>query len=306
MVLRPRSLLLALCLSLAAAPALVACGAESEEEEADFTEDELATRLTVDSIRSVRTFNGMSIEGGGFGQAGRLMKFLVDARNPNAKKAHFINGNFKVGTETPSYAKYHYDFAKKHLGITERGSEFNDVTYFSDDKRYYAGTIQTYQMNENEPPLFAVQLYPDDVIHEEGIVELVRVLKAQFRIPNARMAFVAGGPQQSFVRVKAQLASMGFEALTIEQVLGDVKYLPLNPGEAFGYLRIFPQDLGNIRPSDIVVFNELPLDLSVVAGTITKVFQDVTSHVNLKSKERGTPNMVFRDAALDNAKLDPF
>jgi hypothetical protein len=303
---RPRSLLLALCLSLAAAPTLIACSPDTEEEEADYSEDELATRLTVDSIRSVRTFNAMSIEGGGFGQAGRLMKFFVDARNPNAKKAWFINGNFKVGSETPSYAKYHYDFAKKHLGITEGGTEFNDVTYFSDDKRYYAGTIQTYQMNENEPPLFAVQLYPDDVIHEEGIVELVRVLKAQLNIPNARMAFVAGGPQQSFARVKGTLQTMGYEALTIEQVLGNVKYLPLNPGEAFGYLRIFPQDLGNVRPSDIVVFDELPLDLSVVAGTITKVFQDVTSHVNLKSKERGTPNMVFRDAALDNQKLAPF
>ena len=43
--------------------------------------------------------------------------------------------------------------------------------------------------------------------------------------------------------------------------------------------------------------DELPLDLSVVAGTITRVFQDVTSHVNLKSKERGTPNMVLRSAS---------
>lgn len=294
---RPPSLFLALSLLFAASPSVVACSAETEAEEADFSEDELATRLSVESIRSARTFNAMSIEGGGFGQAGRLMKFLVDARNPNAKKAHFINGNFKVGSETPSYAKYHYDFAKKHLGITESGSQFNDVTYFSDDKRYYAGTVQTYQMGDNEPPIYAVQLYPDDVIHEEGIVELVRVLKAQLKIPNARMAFVAGGPQQSFARVKAQLATMGFEALTIEQVLGDVKYLPLNPGEAYGYLRLFPTDHGALRPSDIPVFDELPLDLSVVAGTVTKAFQDVTSHVNLKSKERGTPNMVMRDAS---------
>lgn len=151
-----------------------------------------------------------------------------------------------------------------------------------------------------------MQLYPDDVIHEEGIVELIRVLKAQLAIPNARMAFVAGGPQQSFGRVKTQPSSMGYDALTIEQVLGNVKYLPLNPGEAWGYLRIFPQDLGESRPSDIVVFDDLPLDLSVVAGTITKVFQDVTSHVNLKSKERGTPNMVFRDASPTNEKLAPF
>jgi hypothetical protein len=303
---RPRSLLLALSLSLCLPLTLGACSAESEEEEADISEDELATRLSVESIRSTRTFNGMSIEGGGFGQAGRLMKFFVDARDPNAKHAYFINGNYKVGGQTPDEAKYHYNFAKKKLGITEGGGEFNDVTYFTDNKRYYAGTIQTYQLAEGQPPIFAVQLYPDDVIHEEGIVELIKIIKAQFAIPGARMAFVAGGAQQSFARVKAQLASMGYEAMTIEQVLGNVKYMPLNPGEAWGYLRIFPQDQGNVRPTDIVVFDELPLDLSVVAGTITKVFQDVTSHVNLKSKERGTPNMVFRDASPTNEKLAPF
>ncbi len=32
-----------------------------------------------------------------------------------------------------------------------------------------------------------------------------------------------------------------------------------------------------------------------MAATITEVYQDVTSHVNLKSKERGTPNMMCRD-----------
>lgn len=302
----PRSLVFALCLAVSAAPMLAACANETEEEEADWSEDELATRLSVESIRSVRTFNAMSIEGGGFGQAGRLMKFLVDARDPSRKHAYFINGNFRVGGEQPNYAKYHYDFARRQLGITESGGEFNDLTYFTDQKRYYAGTIQTYQLSENEPPIFAVQMYPDDVLHEEGIVELIEVLRAQLKIPNARMAFVAGGPQQSFVRVKDQLRALGYEALTIEQVLGNVKYLPLNPGEAWGYLRIFPQDLGAVRPTDIVVFDELPLDLSVVAGTITRVFQDVTSHVNLKSKERGTPNMVFRDAAPTNAKLAPF
>ena len=300
-----RSILFALCLAFTTAPLAAGCAGETEEEEPELSEDQLAVQLSVQSIRSERTFKSLSIEGGGFGQAGRLMKFLVDARNPNAKKAYFINGNYKVNGQTPDYAKYHFNFAKRQLNIPEQGGAFNDVTYFANDKRYYAGTIQTYQVTENGPPLFAVQLYPDDVINEEGIVELVRVLKAQLNIPGAKMAFVAGGPQQSFVRVKEQLRTMGYDALTIEQVLGNVKYLPLNPGEAWGYLRIFPQDLGEIRPTDIVVFNELPLDLSVVAGTMTKVFQDVTSHVNLKSKERGTPNMVLRDAAPDNAKLAP-
>ena len=66
-------------------------------------------------------------------------------------------------------------------------------------------------------------------------------------------------------------------------------------GEAWGYLRIFPADVNLLRPTDIPVFDDLPLDLSVVAGTITKAYQDINSHVNLKAKERNTPNMVLRE-----------
>ncbi len=292
----------ALLTGLVLAPAC----APLDDDDLGSEEAALTSQLSLTSIQSVTRFESMSIEGGGFGQAGRLMKFFVDARNPQAKRAHFINGNYKANGETPSYAKYHFDFAKRALNIPEDGQEFNDVTYFTDAKRYYAGTIQTFQVGDSAKPLFAVQLYPDDVIHEEGILELARVLKAQFSIPGARMAFVASGPQQTFARVMPQLQAIGFDALTIEQVLGNVKYLPLNPGEAWGYLRIFPADAGELRPTDIPVFDELPLDLTVVAGTITRTFQDVTSHVNLKSKERGTPNMVMRDAAPTNAQLAPF
>lgn len=300
-----RSLLLALSLAVAAAPALVACSAEATDD-ADVSDAELATKISVTSIKSKRAYDALAVDGGGFGQAGRTMKFLIDARDPAAKKAYFINGNYKVNGETPEYVKYHYLFAQKQLQITESNQEFNDATYFTDDKRFYAGTIQTYEIEEGKPPLIAVQLYPDDVAHEEGIVELVRIIKAQFDIPDARMAFVAGGPQQSFGTVVDDLHGLGYEAMTLEQVLGSVKYMPLNPGDAWGYLRIFPQDLGDLRPTDIVVFDELPLDLSVVAGTITRAFQDVTSHVNLKSKERGTPNMVMRDASPTSGQLAPF
>lgn len=299
-----RSLLLTFSLALTASALSVGCASDTEEEDADYTEDELSTQLAVTKIKSAATYKSLSVEGGGFGQAGRLMKFFIDARDPAHKKPYFINGNYKVGGETPEYAKYHYNFAKKQLGITESNGDFNDVTYFQDAKRYYAGTIQTYEINGQLT--YAVQLYPDDVAHEEGILELIKTLKSVIAIPNAKMAWVSGGPQQTFATVKPQLATLGYDALTIDQVLGSVKYLPLNPGEAWGYLRIFPTDLGEIRPTDIVVFDELPLDLSVVAGTITKVYQDVTSHVNLKSKERGTPNMVMRDASPTNAQLAPF
>jgi pyruvate,water dikinase len=302
----PRAILLALCLAASSAALSAGCAADSSEEDPELSADELATKLELPKITSASQYASMGVEGGGFGQAGRSMKFFIDARDPANKKVHFINGNFKVGGVQPDYSKYHYMFAQHQLHIPESNSEFNDLTYFADQKRYYAGTVQTYQLAEGQPPIYAVQLYPDDVAHEDGILELVKTLKDVFKIPGARMAFVAGGPQQTFATVKPQLAALGYEALTIESVLGSVKYLPLNPGEAWGYLRIFPADQGNVRPSDILVFDELPLDLTVCAGTITRVFQDVTSHVNLKSKERGTPNMVMRDASPTNAQLAPF
>lgn len=296
------SLLVILGLSVVTSVASVACA--PAEEDAESSEADVTSGPSAAKISTIAQFNALSTEGGGFGQAGRLMKFFIDSRDRGNKHVYFLNANYQEHGETPDWVKYHYYFAQHALNIPEDTAEFNDVTYFSDDKRYYAGSIQTYQIDDG-PPLFAIQLYPDDVIHEAGIVELVDAIKKQLNIPDARMAFVAGGPQQTFATVKDQLKQRGYEALTVEEILGNVKYLPLNPGEAYGYLRVFPKDSGNLRPTDIVVFDELPLDLTVVAGTVTRVYQDVTSHVNLKSKERGTPNMVLRDAAT-NADLKRF
>src|SRR5205814_575394 len=45
---------------------------------------------------------------------------------------------------------------------------------------------------------------------------------------------------------------------------------------------------------------------TVVAGVVTRAVQDSSSHINLKSKERGTPDMVLRDAGPDSAELRAF
>ena len=106
--------------------------------------------------------------------------------------------------------------------------------------------------------------------------------------------------------VTDDLDALGVEVVPLDRILGSIVYLPLNVGEAWGHLRIFPTDNDELRATDIPIFDELPLDLSVVAGTMTKAVQDTNSHVNLKSKERGTPNAVLRDADLDHPRLAPF
>src|SRR5204863_2060351 len=85
-------------------------------------------------------------------------------------------------------------------------------------------------------------------------------------------------------------------------------YQPLNPGVGYGTLR-FRQtatlDGQPLSPTDLVVLDRVPNDLSMVAGIITAEFQTPLAHVGVLAKTRGTPNMALRDA-WDNDRLRPF
>jgi hypothetical protein len=72
-------------------------------------------------------------------------------------------------------------------------------------------------------------------------------------------------------------------------------------GVAYGYLVYITKDdmlrttdaYSSLNPESIPVFQSLPLDLTVVAGVISEQGQTDLDHINLKSKQRNTPNLVF-------------
>ncbi len=262
--------------------------------------------LALQEISSVDQLEAASVPASDLVRNGRLLKFLVDRRRPEAPVVRFVNGNFTQGGVTPDAARYHYDFAREVFGIPESLAEFNASTYFTRDKRYVAGVLHTYLLEGAAEPVHGIQFYPQDVIRERGVLEAVTTVAARLLLPGARVAFVPTGSQQTTDTVADDLAAAGIEVLTLDAILGALTYLPLNLGEAWGHLRIFPSDLDALRPTDVAVLDELPLDLSVVAGVLTRAVQDTNSHVNLKSKERGTPNAVLREAGPDHPRLAPF
>ncbi len=77
-----------------------------------------------------------------------------------------------------------------------------------------------------------------------------------------------------------------------------VHYEVYNPGVAFGTIRLLtPADLlarketGNISHTEILVFNEAPVDIEhVVSGIVTGTRQGMLSHLNVRSMTRNTPN----------------
>jgi hypothetical protein len=86
------------------------------------------------------------------------------------------------------------------------------------------------------------------------------------------------------------------------ELYADVKLQALNPGVAFGTLRVVAADdlvKGKVSFQDVVVLDRLPLELPLVAGTITEEFQTPLAHVNVLAKARKTPNLALKQARQD-------
>lgn len=262
-----------------------------------------AAGLAHEKITDRAHFDQIAKDASGLIKGGKAVKFFIDNRNPATPKVYFINGNFTENGKIPDAAKFHYMFAQRHLNVPEDGETFNKLTYFVENKRYLAGTLNTYRIPTEPKEIFGIQFYPQDVIKGKKALDATMLVKKAINVPDVKFAFVATGSQQTVGDVITELENQDVIGLTIEKILGTIKYIPMHLGEAWGYLRIFPQSQDELTATDIPVFDELPLDLTVIAGTITKAYQDSNSHVNLKSKERNTPNAVMRDASPTHALL---
>ncbi|MGE0633081.1 MAG: PEP/pyruvate-binding domain-containing protein [Pseudobdellovibrionaceae bacterium] len=254
-------------------------------------------------IESLEQIQELGQPSTGLVPGGLSVKLIVDLRQ-GTPQAYFMNHNFRVGNKIPDSAKYHYNFAVDHLNATESPEEFNSKNYFNPDVRkhtFIQGTLQTYEYEG--AALYGIHLYPQDVLREEGILVLMQAVAAALGEELRPLAFVQQNTAQTINSVGSKLDEIGVKKFTIDQLIKNLSYIPMNEGTTYGYLRMFPEDVNTLSPKDIPFFDKIPLDLSVVAGVITKDVQDPGSHINLKSKERKTPNMVLRkDDLIENMK----
>ncbi|MCC6850157.1 MAG: hypothetical protein IT294_16800 [Deltaproteobacteria bacterium] len=76
----------------------------------------------------------------------------------------------------------------------------------------------------------------------------------------------------------------------------------LNPGLAYGRLRVGPKDHGYTR-DEIVALTETPADLDPAAGILTQGEGNVLSHVQLLARALGIPNVVLGPDAFDRLRM---
>jgi hypothetical protein len=192
--------------------------------------------------------------------------------------------------------KLHQDFVLKHLLTPDLPPVYPPFTnnYYTSDRQFMLGAVTYYE----GPQKWALELAPYDNAAAPMIQRLYSAIKDAAYFGPALYFHPTSQPGE---KVAKDLPGLGIPVLTTNDLYQGIDYQPLNRAEAKGYLkfvRAAQLNLGTayLQPTDIVVLDSAPNDITVVMGIITEQFQTPLSHVNVLSGSRGTPNMGLRKA----------
>ncbi len=148
--------------------------------------------------------------------------------------------------------------------------------------------------------VYSFRVRPWDPYRFNGIALAYELLAASMPVLDDNFAYypMSGNALGLYQEEKTRYDASRIDVIFEEDVLPDVDFIPLNPGEGYGFLQLMELE-DRPSPLDVVIYETLPNELSRVAGIITTVPQTPLSHVNLRAVQDAVPNAFIRDA-LDN------
>ena len=178
---------------------------------------------------------------------------------------------------------------------------FSQTEYFrSEGRRYLLGTLEHHPGSD----LWTVAYTLGDQISAQQMLQGFFAVMAHVKSP-ARFSLRPSEPRQTQLlqSVDGQAPMVGMNA-----PFKGVTFQALTEGVGFGVLTFVPSnELGEapLGRDVIVLTDDVPNDIPLVGGLITEALQTPLAHVNILSKNRGTPNMALRDARNDE-DLEPL
>jgi hypothetical protein len=216
------------------------------------------------------------------------LNWIIDREDDN--RVYFINTERWL---------LHYYFADAYLQqpeLTPVGThqEFNILNYRRENRRFILGKVIHYR----DQDLATIEFSAGDTAGVDLIVEGYRRIAEHLYDGDELLYRPVSNDQERMIdEIAAQIP-----VIRTEEVFQGQSYQPLNSVVGYGTLqfrRVAELAGLPLGPTDIVVLDRVPNDISLVSGIITDEFQTPLSHVNLLSKNRGTPNMGLRDAFSD-------
>jgi hypothetical protein len=194
----------------------------------------------------------------------------------------------------------HYFFAARYLDYGEpytpvgTHTEFNILNYRRENRRFLMGKVVRYL----DQDLLTIEFAAGDTATADMIADgFERVSRSIYDGDRLVYRPVSATQEEMLPELEARIPVIRTDAVFQGQT-----YQPLNQRVGYGTLRFrHLVELGAepLSPTDIVVLDRVPNDITLVSGIITEEFQTPLSHVNVLSKNRGTPNMALRGAFAD-------
>jgi pyruvate,water dikinase len=197
----------------------------------------------------------------------------------------------------------HWDYLSEHRSAA-RGlprvpmqAQFSSVEYYLPDRRFLLGSLTHYE----GPDRWVYEISPYDT------ADAAMIQAAFERI--ADNAFIGSElyfhPTSLGVEGAAAELPPSVPRISTDELFAGVDYQALNVAESIGRLRFVTTaelEYAYLGYQDIVVLDHVPNDIAVTQGIITAEFQTPLSHINVLSRNRGTPNMALAGATT-NADL---
>lgn len=225
----------------------------------------------------------------------REMKFLMTDVDTDQPKLFLIN------TQRHVYHYNFYFFALENRDVNL--SLFNSRTYFTNtNRRNLAGSLlahDSYVDAHGREGIYTMEFWPTDPVAFPFVEKAYELLSACLPFIDGNLAYhPAGETQRSrFVQEKEDYDASMIRDITTEELFGNRTYEALHPGVSFGRLMVADGNSPSLTARDIVIFRNLPNDLTHVGGIITEVPQTPLSHVNLKARQNDTPNAYIKNAS---------
>jgi hypothetical protein len=271
--------------------AIAMVGCSSAQCELDPGDDPVAVRRL--GCASDRDVMSTSREDSVFAHT-RTILWIVDREDGD--KVYFID---------PDKYTLHYYFARDFLNDPDKTpvgtlADFNILNYRRENRRFLLGKLVEYV----DQDVFTIELAAGDAAGADMIVDGFQKVAARTDLEDVlRYRPVSADQEELLPEIGRRIKTIATDDVFRNQV-----YQSLNPGVGYGTLRFRrTATLGGqpVSPTDLVVLDRVPNELSMVAGIITAEFQTPLAHVGVLAKTRGTPNMALR-SAWDDERLRPF
>lgn len=205
--------------------------------------------------------------------------FVIDRRSHD--RVYYIDSN--------AY-RFHKDFVNATYLSLERGRAFYENNYLNANRRFILGTI-AFQTASGK---FTFEFWEGDRLTGDLLVECYRALAKSFF---GDVFFKPNSLAQEDLARQANAAS-GVPVVTVTELAAGQQYQPLNPGAGIGQLRILDRITSEtvIDRNQIVIFKEVPIQLTPLSGIITTEPASPLSHANMLAKSWGIPNAHIKNA----------